>query len=178
MMIGGAPESVPFGSTGERMSLFRSTGPPGSGGAGRSLVPVTGINGSFVGLAAAVVVAVPVTWAMASPACPATSVRLTRTLAVPVPVNLNCVDPSASGRVGTEIQLAPLVEYSSRNFDQSGFFSMIFQTTVTSSPVRWALAMLTTGFLVSKRTFRAGDALNKSAGSRRPDLSTMTMLNQ
>src|SRR5262249_29736667 len=122
MMIGGAPESVPRGSAGERMSLFRSTGVPGNGGVGRSLVPVTGINGSFVGLAAAVVVAAPATWAMASPVCPATSVKLTRTLAVPAPASLNCVDPSASGRVGTEIQLVPFVLYSSRNFDQSGFF--------------------------------------------------------
>jgi len=47
-----------------------------------------------------------------------------------------------------------------------------------AAPFRWALAMFTTGFFVSNRILSAGDTLNTSAGSRRPDLSTITMLNQ
>ena len=53
---------------------------------------------------------------------------------------------------------------------------------LTPSPRRSSLlrgaAIWTAGFLVSNRTFRAGATLWTSAGSRRPLLSTTTMLNQ
>src|SRR5262245_4256136 len=183
---GGSPVSIPRGSDGKRMSLARSgggatpgAGPVGATGGGtvRSVppVPMVRIPGSTVGLVATVV---PATGDMASAEWPARSVRATRTDRLPAAATLNWADPSASGRVGTGVQVAPSVAYSSLNFDQSGLRSVTFHETVTSSPTRWAPVTVTTGFLVSKRTFRAGWALKTSAGKRTPALLTTTMLNQ
>src|SRR5262245_11507205 len=188
---GPAGVSVPRGSVVSRLSRPRSVAgglgggamgagpvPPMTGGGAGSAVPWTGTIGSLADREFATAAAVPATGAVASPICPARSVSDTRTVTLVPAGTRKLVEPSSSGRVWTGVQVVPLAEYSSRNLDQSGFFSVTFQTTVTSSPMRWALAIWTTGFLVSNRTLRAGAALNTSAGSRRPALSTTTMLNQ
>src|SRR5262245_23610108 len=138
--------SIPRGSVGSRGSRVRSVDggiiTPGAGAGPGS----TGLTGSPVPPARWMsepdspifaVLVVPATGDMVSPEWPAMSVRAMRTVNGPLPpATLNWAEPSASGRVGTGVQLVPFMLYSSLNLLQSGLRSVIFQPTLTSSPVR------------------------------------------
>src|SRR5947209_8528371 len=127
--VGCGGVSLPFGSVISGVEWARSVGaggaltgggsddggggitaPPATGGvvpgSGRSVIPPAPITfESVVGLVATVATVVPATGELASPVCPATSVRATRTVSGPLSVTLNWVVPSASGRVWTGVQV-------------------------------------------------------------------------